>query len=45
LEWVNAEEMTPERLEGVDGVVVPGGFGHRGIEGKVLASRFRAAIT
>jgi len=30
LEWVNAEEMTPERLEGVDGVVVPGGFGHRG---------------
>ena len=40
LEWVNAEEMTPERLEGVDGVVVPGGFGHRGIEGKVLASRF-----
>jgi CTP synthase len=24
----------------VDGIVVPGGFGHRGIEGKVLASRF-----
>ena len=27
-------------LEGADGIVVPGGFGHRGIEGKVLASRF-----
>jgi len=42
LEWVSSEEVTPEveRLAGVDGVVVPGGFGHRGIEGKVLASRF-----
>jgi CTP synthase len=26
-------------LQGVDGIVVPGGFGHRGIEGKVRASR------
>ena len=42
LEWVSSEDMTSEgeRLQGVDGVVVPGGFGHRGIEGKVLASRF-----
>ena len=41
LEWVNSEEMgtETERLAEVDGVVVPGGFGHRGIEGKVLASR------
>ena len=40
--WVNSEELDPEAkaLEGVDGIVVPGGFGHRGIEGKVLASRF-----
>jgi CTP synthase len=29
-----------ERLAEIDGVVVPGGFGHRGIEGKVLASRY-----
>ena len=28
-----------ERLAGVAGVLVPGGFGHRGIEGKVLAAR------
>ncbi|HEX4213550.1 MAG TPA: hypothetical protein VIA06_09540, partial [Candidatus Dormibacteraeota bacterium] len=28
------------KLAGVSGIVVPGGFGHRGIEGKVLASRY-----
>jgi CTP synthase len=28
------------RLDGVSGVLVPGGFGHRGIEGKVLAARY-----
>ncbi|TMC49017.1 MAG: CTP synthase [Chloroflexi bacterium] len=42
LEWVNSEELEqhgPGALEGVHGVVVPGGFGHRGIEGKVVASR------
>jgi CTP synthase len=42
LQWVNSEQLeegSPE-FEGVDGIVVPGGFGHRGIEGKVLASRF-----
>ncbi len=42
LVWVNSEtlEQDPSILETVHGVVVPGGFGHRGIEGKVLASRF-----
>ncbi len=42
LEWVSSEEMGKgtERLAEVDGVVVPGGFGHRGIEGKVVASRY-----
>jgi CTP synthase len=42
LEWVNAETLEEgdlSGLQGVDGVVVPGGFGHRGIEGKVQASR------
>ncbi|MFI5261385.1 MAG: CTP synthase [Candidatus Limnocylindrales bacterium] len=42
--WVDSEALTPEnvaeRLAGVAGVLVPGGFGHRGIEGKVLAARF-----
>ena len=42
--WVNSEALTPENLEtelgGVAGVLVPGGFGHRGIEGKVLAAHW-----
>ena len=41
LEWVNSEALEHQAglLDGVDGIVVPGGFGHRGIEGKVVASR------
>ncbi len=39
--WVDAENMsyeeTAELLETVDGVLVPGGFGSRGWEGKILA--------
>jgi CTP synthase len=41
--WVDAEDMTLEEaraaLSGVDGVLVPGGFGSRGWEGKILACR------
>jgi CTP synthase len=41
--WVDAEHMTLEEaraeLAGVDGVLVPGGFGSRGWEGKLLACR------
>jgi CTP synthase len=41
--WVDAENMsyeeTVELLETVDGVLVPGGFGSRGWEGKILACR------
>jgi CTP synthase len=41
--WVDAENMSfeeaAELLEGVDGVLVPGGFGSRGWEGKILACR------
>ncbi len=44
IRWVNSETLTPENtaaaLDGVAAVLVPGGFGHRGIEGKVLAARF-----
>jgi CTP synthase len=42
IQWVNSEQLeeSAAALDGVDGVVVPGGFGHRGIEGKVVASRF-----
>jgi CTP synthase len=42
--WVNSEELErgrgQEKLADVDAVVVPGGFGFRGIEGKVQAARF-----
>ncbi|WP_019421205.1 CTP synthase [Paenibacillus sp. OSY-SE] len=44
IRWVNAEEITEEnvseQLSGVNGILVPGGFGDRGIEGKVTAIRF-----
>jgi len=41
---INAEELTDEnvgkRLRGMSGILVPGGFGERGIEGKISAVRF-----
>ncbi|ELZ82322.1 CTP synthetase [Haloferax elongans ATCC BAA-1513] len=41
--WVDADEMHDkheERLKGADGVVVPGGFGSRGTDGKIEAIRY-----
>ncbi len=44
IRWVAAEEVErrgPEAvLRGVQGIVVPGGFGHRGIEGKIAAAGY-----
>ena len=44
LEWIEAEIFEREDpapyLEGVDGILVPGGFGERGAEGKILAAKF-----
>jgi len=45
IDWIDAEGLSSEAdieraLQGVDGIVVPGGFGTRGIEGKVLAARY-----
>jgi CTP synthase len=41
LVYVNSEELTQancrERLTGLDGILIPGGFGYRGVEGKILA--------
>lgn len=43
LKWINAEEVNPQTaqkiFEDVDGVLIPGGFGERGIEGKIEAVR------
>jgi CTP synthase len=42
--WVDSVALSKanlhERLEGATGILVPGGFGHRGIEGKVLAAHY-----
>jgi CTP synthase len=42
--WINSEELQRgrgwEQLQEVGGLVVPGGFGYRGIEGKVAAARW-----
>ena len=46
IKWVNAENIeAPETdmqkiMEGVDGILVPGGFGDRGIEGKIKAVQY-----
>ena len=38
--WINAEEATETDFETVDGIVVPGGFGVRGVEGKIAAATY-----
>lgn len=45
IEWVNAEELESmknpaARLKDLDGILVPGGFGRRAIEGKIKAARY-----
>jgi len=39
IELVDSDDFEPEKLEDADGVLIPGGFGERGIEGKVEAAR------
>lgn len=42
--WIEAEEITDEnaasRLSDLDGLIVPGGFGTRGVEGKIACARY-----
>lgn len=44
IDWIDSEMLTEhtyeEILRGHDGILVPGGFGNRGIEGKILAARY-----
>ena len=44
IKWVDSEELTTdnvgELLGDVNGILVPGGFGIRGVEGKILAARY-----
>jgi CTP synthase len=42
--WIHSEKITQEnvgkKLEGLKGIIVAPGFGHRGIEGKIIATRY-----
>ena len=44
IQWIDSEQLTPEsyeaRLSQVNGILVPGGFGGRGIEGMILAAKY-----
>lgn len=44
IQWIESEEITPETapelFKGIDGIIVPGGFGDRGIDGMVEAARY-----
>ena len=44
IDWIDSEKITPETadeiLGRIDGIIVPGGFGQRGIEGMILAAQY-----
>lgn len=42
IKWINAENLSyiDQDISDVDGIVVPGGFGDRGVEGKIMAARY-----
>lgn len=44
IHWIDSEGITKENidtvLENIDGIIVPGGFGNRGIEGMILAAKY-----
>ena len=44
IHWIDSEEITPETvdsmLKDMDGILVPGGFGSRGIEGMILSAKY-----
>ena len=44
IHWIDSEEITPETVRetlcDLDGIIVPGGFGSRGIEGMILAAKY-----
>ena len=44
LQWIDSETLTEinceEQLKHLDGVIIPGGFGNRGVEGMILAAEY-----
>jgi CTP synthase len=47
IRWIDSEQIRGEnvrdRLKGLDGILVPGGFGRRGVEGMILAAEYARA--
>lgn len=44
INWINAEDITEDNVDEIlsvsDGILIPGGFGDRGIEGKIAAAKY-----
>lgn len=44
IHWIDSEEITEQNVDtlmsGLDGIIVPGGFGNRGVEGMILAAEY-----
>lgn len=40
IQWINAETASEKDFKKVDAILVPGGFGLRGVEGKIAAARY-----
>ncbi len=40
VKWINAEHATESDFSAVDGLLVPGGFGERGVEGKIASAHY-----
>lgn len=40
IKWINAEEASDDDFKAVDAILVPGGFGQRGVEGKITAADY-----
>ena len=44
IQWVDSEQVTPDTaaalLDGADGILIPGGFGSRGVDGKIAAAQY-----
>ena len=43
IKWINAETATDADFASVDGLLVPGGFGERGVSGKIAAAEYALA--
>ena len=42
IKWIDSDNLikSTAQLDGLDGILIPGGFGYRGVEGKIVAARY-----